>query len=132
MDTVHPLILIVDDVEATRGMLADVLRRRGYDVNEAADGEQGLAILRQHPSTCVVVLDLLMPNADGWWFRERQLADATVACVPVIVFSVSSQTDLVKYTLKTEHVLQKPISVDALLATIDDCCGGRGSASSNR
>ena len=126
----RPLILLVDDVEATRAPLADLLRRRGYDVNETGDGEQGLAMLRRHPSTCVVVLDLLMPNADGWWFREQQLADAAVASVPVIVFSVSSQTEIIKYTLKTEHVLQKPVAVDALFTAIHECCGK--SASSNR
>ena len=118
----RPLILLIDDAEATRAPLAGILRRRGYEVNEAADGAEGLAALRQHPTTCVVVLDLLMPKADGWWFREQQLADAAVAHVPVIVFSVSSQIDVVKYTLKTDLVLQKPVSVDQLFVAINECC----------
>ena len=116
-------ILLIDDTDATRQPLGDLLRRRGYAVDEAADGTRGLELLRQHPDTAVVVLDLLMPNGNGWWFREQQLGDPAIAQVPVIVFTVAAKNDYVKYALRARDVLTKPGSVDDLFVAIADCCG---------
>jgi two-component system response regulator MprA len=119
---VAPSVLLIDDAAATRQALADLLRKRGYVVHEAGNGVDGLDVLRQHPEVCVTVLDLLMPRADGWSFREAQLADPAIAHVPVIVFTVAGKTEILKYTLKVQEVLHKPASVDDLLAAIDRCC----------
>jgi len=120
---VPPRILLIEDIAATREPLADLLRRKGYAVDEAGDGAHGLAVLRQHPDTSVIVLDLLMPHTDGWWFREQQLRDPEIASVPVIVFSVAGSGDLLKHALKAAAVLQKPSSIDDLFAAIEVCCG---------
>ena len=121
--SVGPRILLIDDIAATREPLADLLRRKGYAVDEANDGEAGLAELRQHPDTSLVVLDLMMPHTDGWWFRERQLLDPDIAGIPIIVFSVAGSPDLLKYSLHAREVLQKPGSVEGLFAAIEACCG---------
>lgn len=115
-------ILLIDDAVGTRGTLAELLRTRGYEVREASNGAEGLAALRREPAIGVVVLDLLMPRADGWSFREEQLADAAIAHIPVIVFTVAGKTELLKYTLKVSDVLHKPASVDDLLAAIERLC----------
>jgi two-component system chemotaxis response regulator CheY len=120
---VAPRILLIDDIADTREPLAGLLRRKGYAVDEAGDGIEGLAVLRQHPDTAVIVLDLLMPRADGWWFREQQLGDPEIASVPVIVFTVAGSVDLVKRAINATAVLQKPGSIDALFAAIEACCG---------
>ena len=67
------------------------MRRHDYEVDEAGDGRTGLALLHEHPETCVVVLDLLMENGDGWWFRDHQLSDPAIAAVPVIVLSIGTR-----------------------------------------
>jgi len=120
---VRARILLIDDNEATRQPLGDLLRRRGYEVDEAGDGTSGLDKLRQRPETAVVVLDLQMPNGNGWWFRDQQLADPAIASVPVIVFSVAAKNDYVKYALRARDVLNKPASVDELFDAIRECCG---------
>lgn len=112
-------VLLIDDVADTRHALATLLQQRGYRTLEAGSGEAGLQLLRiQAGSVGVVVLDLLMPGANGWWFREQQLQDPAIADVPVIVFTGATKTDLVKYTLKIDDVLLKPVAVDELLAAI--------------
>ena len=113
-------ILIIDDVDATRRALADLLQQRGFRALEAATPEEGLSILRASGQrVAVVILDLLMPKSNGWWFREQQLADPAIAGVPVIVFTSAGKSDLLKYTLKVDEVLFKPGSVDELLAAVE-------------
>ena len=112
-------VLLIDDVAATRQALAAVLQQRGYQTIEADGGESGLRLLRECAADVgVVVLDLLMPGANGWWFREQQLRDPNVAAVPVIVFTAAAKPEVVKYTLKIDDVLFKPVAVDDLLDAI--------------
>jgi CheY-like chemotaxis protein len=112
-------VLLIDDVRETRQALAELLQRRGYTTLEAGGGEEGLRMLRDHAGAVgVVALDLLMPGSNGWWFREQQLVDAAVAEIPVVVFTSAGKSDLLKYTLKVQDVLFKPVSVDDLLEAI--------------
>jgi CheY-like chemotaxis protein len=111
-------VLVVDDVDATRQGLAELLRLRGYTPHEAKNGAEGIDVLREHPDTCVVVLDLTMPGTNGLWFREQQLMDPALARVPVIVFTGSPTAgDL--HRLAVTDVLMKPFSVDELFEAID-------------
>jgi CheY-like chemotaxis protein len=119
--TGHVSVLVVDDVHATRAGLAELLRLRGFDVYEAGNGREALDLLCGHPDICVVVLDLMMPQADGYWFRERQLQDPEVADVPVIVFTGSANPEMLS-KLHLSHVLLKPFSVDDLLGAIGRYC----------
>ena len=108
---------------ATRQALAGVLRVRGYEVREAGSGKEGLAAIRQEPGIRVVVLDLIMADGDGWWFRDRQLLDPATAQIPVVVFTAAPQTELINYLMKPAAVLHKPSSVDDLLDIVADYCG---------
>lgn len=128
VQTGHVSVLVVDDVHATRVGLAELLRLRGFDVYEAANGHEALDVLCQHPDVCVVVLDLMMPLADGYWFREQQLRDPEVADVPVIVFTGSANPEMLA-KLRLSHVLLKPFSVGDLLGAIGRYCD-TGSATS--
>jgi len=114
-------VLVVDDVHATRVGLAELLRLRGFEVYEAANGREALDVLSEHPGICVVVLDLMMPQADGYWFREHQLRNPAVADVPVIVFTGSANPEMLA-KLHLSHVLLKPFSVDDLLGAIGRYC----------
>ena len=116
------VVLIVDDVDATRTGLTELLQLLGFETEEARDGEGGLQRLRANPRIAVVVLDLLMPGASGYWFRERQLNEPAIADVPVIVFTGSETTDVLTQALKVTEVLHKPVSADALCEAIGRYC----------
>jgi CheY-like chemotaxis protein len=78
-----PTILVVEDDEPLRVALSDLLEEEGYHVLSARDGEQAIALMRdERPS--LVLLDVRMPNVDGNEVRRRQLADPTIARIPVI------------------------------------------------
>ena len=118
---VAPFDLMVDDVDATRNGLAELLRTLGYAACAARNGAEALEMLRAEPRICAVVLDLRMPGTSGYWFREQQLNDPAIAGVPVIIFTgAGKQDDIVR--LKVNEVLVKPLSVDRLLEAISRCC----------
>jgi CheY-like chemotaxis protein len=121
-------VLVVDDVHATRAGLAELLRLRGMKVYEAGNGHEALDMLRTHPDTRVVVLDLMMPHTDGYWFREQQLLDPAISRVPVIVFTGSGDAETLA-RLQLSHVLLKPFSVDVLLDAIGRYCDTGAAAS---
>lgn len=121
--SLNPIVLVVDDVDATREGLAQLLRLLGYDTREASDGVEALKCLREDPGISVVVLDLLMPGANGYWFREQQLKDPAIAHIPAIVFSGRElQAEEVTEHLKVADVFQKPVSADALCAAVSRYC----------
>jgi CheY-like chemotaxis protein len=114
-------VLVVDDVDATRRGLAELLRLRGYAAHEAKNGAEGIEVLREHPDTCIVVLDLSMPGTNGFWFREQQLMEPALAHVPVIVFTGSANVAGL-HRLGVADVLLKPFSVDDLFEAIERRC----------
>ena len=115
-------VLIVDDVDATRTGLAQLLDLLGYRTEQAANGAEGIERLRNNPHIAVVVLDLFMPDANGFWFREQQLNDAAIADIPVIVFTGAETTDVLTQALRVTEVLHKPVSADALCAAVNRYC----------
>src|SRR5512141_1104854 len=85
-------VLIVEDDRDTREMLATLLQTEGFHAVAAEDGLEALHLLRtvRHRAPhvpCLVLLDLKMPRLGGHEFRRAQLADPTVAAVPVVVIS---------------------------------------------
>ena len=115
------VVLVVDDVEATRSGLAQLLQLRGFQTREAANGAEALHIVRAHRDVCAVVLDLGMPGTDGYWFREQQLRDPEIAGIPVIVFSASIEADQAR-DLGIADVCQKPFSLDQLFEAVNRAC----------
>jgi CheY-like chemotaxis protein len=87
--TSHMRVLLVEDDDDLREALADALTERGHDVVMAADGLDGLRKLRD-AGPDVVVLDLMMPQLDGWQFRIAQRGDPMLATTPVVAISASS------------------------------------------
>jgi len=82
----HP-VLVVEDHERTQEAIERLLHLRGYTVVRVANGHDALAYFRGGGSACLIVLDVVMPEMDGWAFRERQMADPVLARIPVVVFS---------------------------------------------
>src|SRR5688500_4955199 len=65
-------ILIVDDEPSVRTMFQRVLHHAGFDAIAATGGADGLRLLKQDPTIGLVMLDLMMPECDGWRFRHAQ------------------------------------------------------------
>lgn len=115
-------VLVVDDDISIQGFLAEALADEGYDVRTAANGREALATLRAwRPS--VILLDLMMPDMDGWVFRAEQRAMPAVADVPVIVLSATRDLTAKARDLEPAQIFAKPFDLDALLETIDAFAG---------
>lgn len=114
-------ILVIEDEQDSRIMLATLLRRLGYQTLTARDGRDGLTRARRSPPT-LVLLDLHMPNLDGAGFRTEQKADPELADIPVIVVTADPEGARSR-GLDAEEVIQKPIDVDRLTAMVEKYAG---------
>jgi len=116
-----PQILVVEDDEAIRGLVTEVLRDDGYDVSEAANGAEALALVVGHRPD-LIVLDLMMPVMDGWAFVEACRNSACCSEVPIVVTSASHDLPRTAERLRSYGVrtcLAKPFDVDGLLALVE-------------
>ncbi|MFP5347425.1 MAG: response regulator [Actinomycetes bacterium] len=89
----RPLVLVVDDTPQIRMLLRLNLELEGFDVDEAADGEECLTRLqdtdRRRPA--VVTIDAVMEPVDGWTAVERIRSDPALADIPVVMITASVQ-----------------------------------------
>src|SRR5512145_895847 len=110
-------ILIVDDENNIRRVLAAMLKREGYDVTTAADGEQALAVLQKSPVS-VVVTDLVMPRVGGMDLLKRVVADWPD--VPVILITAHGSVDSAVAALKAGafDYITKPFDQEELKKVI--------------
>ena len=81
-----PLVLIVDDDEGIRQFVSAQLELEGYSVREAGSAEEGLAALEEQ-SPDLILLDVMMPQVDGWEMLRRVQERHGVGSIPVIMFS---------------------------------------------
>ena len=113
-------LLVAEDNAIVREGLAVILRREGYDVALAANGQEALDYLRDNPAPDLVLLDMLMPVVDGW-----QLLTRLHEMRPPPRVLVVSGTDAVGREWALAHgcagSLRKPIEAEALLAEIGRC-----------
>ena len=120
-DKPAPCVLIVEDDTDVREMMDLLLTSIGYRTATAANGAIALDRIRQE-RPCMVLLDLMMPVMTGWEFRERQLADPTLASIPVLCMSAVYQPEEVKTKLQVQ-CLAKPLDFGLLIDEIATACG---------
>ena len=109
-------ILIIDDSPTTRLVLEATVRQAGFDVLLAEGGEQGLALARsQRPQ--VIILDVLMPDLDGWTVLSRLKSDVDLCEIPVLMLSMLEDQSK-GYVLGASEYLTKPISRINLVETL--------------
>jgi signal transduction histidine kinase/DNA-binding response OmpR family regulator len=101
-------VLVVDDDPKTRDMLRRTLQKAGWTVAEAANGCEALEAL-ERAKPALVLLDLLMPDMDGFEVLERLNGDATWREVPVIIVTAKDLTpdDIERLNGRVAKVLQK-------------------------
>jgi len=115
-------ILIVEDDPDVRGALAAVLESEGYCVVEAADGREALRRLRDTCSVCLILLDLFMPEMNGWEFRAEQMKDPDLAAIPVLIISADSAAAKRAITPGVVAAMTKPVEFPRLLEVIEQHC----------
>lgn len=114
-------VLVVEDDDDVREALAALLEAHGYRVIEAENGRQALQRLQDAP-VCLILLDLFMPDMNGWAFRVEQVKDARLANIPVVVISADSAAAKRALSPGVVAVITKPVEFDQLLHIIEQHC----------
>jgi CheY-like chemotaxis protein len=120
----HCPVLIVEDDEDLREMMAQLLTLEGYQTATVANGREALQYLQEGERPQLILLDLMMPVMDGWEFRRQQQADPELAPVPVIVLSALDQGRA--SNLEADAFLKKPLDFDHLLTLVRNYCPQNG------
>jgi CheY-like chemotaxis protein len=117
-------VLIVEDDDATRELLTELLEDAGYSVFTAANGKPALDLVRTHQKGLVVLLDLWMPEMDGYAFLQVIAAEPRLMTQHVyILMSATAKmlpaavAQLIKQLKMTS--LHKPFDVDEVLAVVE-------------
>ncbi len=114
-----PRILIVDDNETNRDILDARLKTQGYELLQAADGEEALAAARQHLPD-LILLDVMMPKIDGIEVCRQLKSDANLPFMPIILVTAKADSRDVVAGLDAgaDEYLTKPIDQAALVARV--------------
>ena len=127
-------ILVVEDNDDVREMMAVTLELEGHKVTTAANGRQALAVLENGLKPSLILLDLMMPTADpanavsrgydmvmnGWELRTALQRDPRFSAIPIVIVSAVGG-ELVS-GVNAGLYLPKPIDVDTLLDVVCDYC----------
>ena len=126
-------VLVVEGDEDIRADLTAILRVKGFSVDEAANGHEALARLRDGERPCLVVLDLMMPVMNGWELRAVMGADDKLAAIPVVVVSGKGRIAPDEaQTLAPAAALPKPFELSELLELVERYCPRRQPAPAGR
>ena len=116
-------LLVVDDIEDNRFALTRRLARQGYlNVTTAADGRQALELLNSKPFD-LVLLDIMMPNVNGYEVLAQMKASSSLRHIPVIMISAVDEIDSVIRCIElgAEDYLPKPFNPTLLRARVGAC-----------
>lgn len=113
-------VLIADDDESIRRLVAKVLSRAGFDTTEAVDGQEAIELLaREHFDA--VVLDIMMPRLDGFGVMSRLVDQASDMVRKTVVVTAFSKAATSKRLRDICPVLAKPFEVEELVAAVKEC-----------
>ena len=112
-------VLVIDDDLPLRGMLAAALRQHGFQGLLAGDGAEGQrALTIHHPD--VILLDLAMPDVNGWDFLQRLQETGHLGKVPIIVVSAHVRVEpQALLQMGVSAILPKPFNLPDLLDVIE-------------
>jgi CheY-like chemotaxis protein len=118
----RPLVLVVDDDDAIRGALCDLLEDAGFATVGARHGLEALRTLTTLPTTpTFILLDLMMPIMDGPEFRAEQIKRPEWADIPVVVVSAYGDIEARAKELDLSFV-RKPLRLRPLLDVVQRYC----------
>jgi CheY-like chemotaxis protein len=115
LSTPNRSILVVDDDVSATDSLTDILTAEGYTVAAAKNGKEALKLLRSAPLPRLIILDLFMPEMDGWEFRREQLKDTKLRDIPVVVMTGAS----VYAGIDANVIVHKPLDVERFISLVE-------------
>ncbi|MDD6283872.1 MAG: response regulator transcription factor [Firmicutes bacterium] len=111
-------VIIADDEQKLRSMIGDYLALSGWQSVEAADGDEAVDAVRNHPDASVVIMDVMMPGMDGWEAsrRIREFSD-----IPILMLTARSQEfdELMGFESGVDDYVTKPFSLAVLQKRIE-------------
>jgi len=118
LTTMHPTILVVDDEKDILELLKYNLEKDGYRVLTARNGREALKLARQNPE--LVVLDIMMPELDGWEVCKAIRKDPATSKIPIIILTArdSEVDEVVGLELGADDYITKPVKVRTFLARV--------------
>ena len=125
-------ILLVEDHEEIWDFLSRRLKRRGYDVVIATDGQEGVDKARsEHPD--IVLLDMNLPVMDGWTAAGIIKGDSSTAAVPIIALTAHAMSGDREKAIAAgcDDYHAKPVDFSRLLGQIEALTGGAPAAASS-
>ncbi|HEY5156498.1 MAG TPA: response regulator [Anaerolineales bacterium] len=129
-ENISKKILCIEDEPEMIDLIRLILSRRGFEIYGANGGKEGLAFIRKdHPD--LVLLDLMMPQMDGWEVYQQMKADQATKDIPVIVVTAKAQSIdkvLGLHIAKVDDYITKPFSPQELLASVDKVLGPKKGA----
>ena len=116
MDTIK--ILVADDESRMRKLVKDFLRKKGYDVVEAADGEEALDCFYEDKNISLIICDVMMPKMDGFEV-VREIRQHSK--IPIIMLTAKGEEsdELEGFDLGVDEYISKPFSPKILVARVD-------------
>jgi two-component system, OmpR family, response regulator VicR len=114
-------ILCIEDEPEMIDLIRLILGRRGFDVHGAAGGIEGIRLVREMLPD-LVLLDLMMPDMDGWEVYQQMKADPSTRDIPVIVVTAKAQNIdkvLGLHIAKVDDYIAKPFSPQELMDSVD-------------
>ncbi len=120
-------ILCVEDEQEMIDLIRLILGRRGFEVKGADGGVEGLRLIRQDLPD-LVLLDLMMPDMDGWEVYQQMKADEKTRHIPVIVVTAKAQNIdrvLAMHIAKVDDYITKPFSPQELLQSVEKVLGAQ-------
>jgi adenylate cyclase len=121
---VAPTVVVIDDDPTVHDLLSQLLTREGYTVALAATGVEGLNRVRELRPTAVI-LDIKLPDLDGWTVLAALKGNPELAAIPVIVLTIVDDRAR-GYALGAAEYLVKPIDRKRLRAVLEKYCGPQG------
>ena len=117
-------ILVVDDEALVRNMLCDALTAAGYAVSGVASGEEAMRVVQTERPACIL-LDIMMPDLDGYDICAALKADPQTAAIPVLLVSATTDPRVLDQAKRVgaATVLRKPIRMDELRRVVAHALG---------
>ena len=114
-------LVYIEDVQEMIDLVRLILGRKGYEVIGANGGHEGLDLVRSRLPD-LVLLDLMMPDMDGWDVYQQMKADESTRDIPVIVVTAKAQSIdkvLGLHIAKVDDYISKPFSPNDLVASVE-------------
>jgi CheY-like chemotaxis protein len=118
------VVLVIEDDRDVREIVRDLLEDAGYEVAAVRHGGEAQEYLLKNPAPAMVLLDLMMPNMNGWQFLTWLEQHEDLADLPVVLLSAAPDhgVALAKRTRTVHGCLPKPFDPEALVEVVGQAC----------